>query len=98
MLEKTSSEEESMKYITFNSGEFVVLPKSQSHKDVVLSGRVPVSAGFLELHFTPKMDGSLRLSVKVWGYSESLGLDADERDALVIHTFIQEGVHSSWKS
>ena len=77
-----------LKYIMFDTGEFVVLPEHVSHSSVRLMDRKPVSAGFFRLDLIVDGD-SIRLEVKVRGESESLHLESREDDARVIEYFLR---------
>jgi hypothetical protein len=72
-----------MKYVMFDTGEFVIIPDSQCHKDVILPGRTPISAGFLTMKHC---EG--KFVFEAYGGSESMCLRASEKDARVIQVFI----------
>jgi hypothetical protein len=67
-----------LKYIMYDSGEFVVFTKNTMHCDVTILGRNPVSAGFLV--------GLPDVGFKCTGDSETLGLRCRDEDTEIINT------------
>ena len=66
-----------LKYIVFDTGEFVVFSKHIMHADIFVSGHKPVSAGFVV--------GLPGDKFKCTGRSESLDLNCRDEDTDLIN-------------
>lgn len=70
-----------MKYIVFQSDEFVLFPEYQEHSSMV-GDRIPVSAGFCSIY---KNSNDTELYVNCYGKSHSLKLSSrEEEDSEII--------------
>lgn len=72
-----------MKYVMFQGDNFVIIPNSMNHSDVVETG-TPVSAGFCSIGIEEGYFGESRYKVTCWGKSHSLGLESRKEDGLIM--------------
>lgn len=65
-----------LKYIKTQKKEIIVFPESLGHDD--FKELRPVSAGFLNISYSPKQD---KIIYTCYGKSKSLGLESHEEDS-----------------
>lgn len=68
-----------MKYVIFEDGTFVLLPKTMKHSDAAVMGRIK-SAGFCRLTTQVNTYGEERLRASCWGKSETLKLKSNPKE------------------
>lgn len=65
-----------LKYVKTERKEIIVFPESFGHDD--FKSFRPVSAGFINIHYSPKQD---KIVFTCYGESKSLGLKSHEEDS-----------------
>lgn len=65
-----------LKYVKTSKKEIIVFPESLGHDDFQYLH--PVSAGFINMHYSPKQD---KIVFACYGESKSLGLKSHEEDS-----------------
>lgn len=72
-----------MKYVIFQSGDAIIFGDFASHKD--MAGNRPVmSAGFCMVETFRNQFDDIRAKVSVWGKSDSLHVESNQRDSEVL--------------
>ena len=80
-----------MKYITFQDGNAVIFSDGITHS-TMLSGRVPVGAGFCGIRIKEDEDGKKSLEVHATGWSESIGRGVSPHDGMILTKLLNKAL------